>query len=154
RSTEIMTRLSQSPVEFCPPVPVSVRTGAGIEALRETIAAIATKIPARESEDLFRLPVDRVFSLAGVGTVITGTAWSGSVDVGQTVTILPGGLRSRIRSIEAHGQPLQRSIPGARIALGLAGVRREAISRGAVLVGGGDVWPVTTTLDAEITLDE
>jgi len=154
RSTEIMQRLSRSPVEFGRPVSVSVRTGAGLEALRAAIDAVAATIPVRAAGDLFRLPVDRVFSLAGVGTVITGTAWSGSVEAGQTVTILPTGLRSRIRSIEEHGTPLDRSTPGARIALGLAGLRREAVSRGAVLVGGADVWPVTATLDAEIVLDE
>jgi selenocysteine-specific elongation factor len=154
RSAEVVTRLSHSPVEFAPPVAVSARTGEGIEALRSVIEALAPALRPRASDDLFRLPVDRVFSVAGVGTVVTGTAWSGSVSVGDTVTILPVRLHGRIRSIEAHGHPLGRSEPGGRIALGLAGIRREGISRGAVLVANADPWPVTMALDAEITLDE
>ncbi len=85
---------------------------------------------------------------------MTGTAWSGSVSVGAAVAILPAGHRGRIRSIEAHGHALQQTQPGGRIAIGLAGIRREEVSRGAVLVAEADPWPVTMALDVEITLDQ
>jgi selenocysteine-specific elongation factor len=153
RLAEVASRLSGSPVEFAPPVAVSVRTGDGIEALRSMMEVMARKVPSRARDDLFRLPIDRAFSVAGVGTVVTGTAWSGAVSVGDAVTILPAGLRGRIRSIEAHGRPLRKSEPGGRIAVGLAGIRREGISRGAVLVAEADAWPVTMAIDAEISLD-
>ena len=154
RSTEVVARLSLSPVAFASPVAVSARTGEGLDALRSAIAGLVASQRSRAPDDLFRLPVDRAFSVAGIGTVVTGTAWSGSVSVGDTVTVLPARLRGRIRSIESHGLPLQRTTPGGRFALGLAGVRREGISRGAVLVADADPWPVTMALDAEIALDE
>jgi selenocysteine-specific elongation factor len=153
RSAEVASRLARSAVGFVAPVAVSTRTGQGIDALRSMIEARAATIRARPKDDLFRLPVDRAFSVAGVGTVVTGTAWSGSVSVGDIVTILPARMRGRIRSIEGHGHPLQRSHPGARIALGLAGIRREGISRGAVVVADADPWPVTMAVDAELRLD-
>jgi selenocysteine-specific elongation factor len=153
RVAEVATRLSRSPVDFAPPVAVSVRTGEGIETLRSMMDGIARKVPPRALDDLFRLPIDRAFSVAGVGTVVTGTAWSGAVSVGDAVTILPARIRGRVRSIEAHGHPLRRSEPGGRIAVGLAGIRREGISRGAVLVAEADPWPVTMAIDAEVSLD-
>jgi len=87
-----------------------------------------------------------------VGTVVTGTAWSGSVSVGDGVTLLPAGVSGRVRSIEGHGRALDRSEAGTRTAVGVAGIGREAISRGAVLVADGDAWPVATALDVELTL--
>jgi len=153
RSREVAARLSRSSVEFDPPTAVSARSGEGIDVLRAMIETRARTIRQRPSDDLFRLPIDRVFSLAGAGTVVTGTAWSGSVSIGAIVTILPARLRGRIRSIEAHGHALQHTHPGGRIAIGLAGIRREDISRGAVLVAEADPWPVTMAIDAEISLD-
>ena len=153
RSEQVARLLADSPVEFGMPIGVSARTGQGIESLRSSIEALAKAIRARTSDDLFRLPVDRAFSVAGVGTVVTGTGWSGSVSVGDSVTILPPRLRGRIRSIEGHGRSLERSSPGARIALGLGGIKREGISRGAVVVADADPWTATVLLDAELTLD-
>jgi selenocysteine-specific elongation factor len=154
RAAEVGTRLLRSPVDFHPPVAVSVRTGAGLDALRAAIEACARAVRPRALDDLFRMPVDRTFSVAGVGTVLTGTAWSGAVAVGDAVTVLPARLRGRVRSIEMHGVQLRRSEPGARTAVGIAGLRREGLSRGAVLVADGEAWPVTSALDAEITLEE
>ncbi len=149
----VAVRLATSPVEFARPIPVSSRTGEGIEALRSIIEARAGRLGSRPPEDLFRLPVDRAFSVAGVGTVITGSAWSGVVSVGDSVTLLPMGLHGRVRSVEAHGRPLRRSETRTRIAVGLAGIRRDGISRGAVLVANGAPWPVTTALDVAIALE-
>jgi selenocysteine-specific elongation factor len=151
-SEEVAARLARSPVEFEPPVITSVRSGEGIEALRSRIEARTRLALSRPPGDLFRMPVDRAFSIAGVGTVVTGTAWSGSVSVGEGVTLLPAGVSGRVRSIEGHGRALEGSEAGTRTAVGIAGIGREAISRGAVLVAEGDAWVVSTAIDVELTL--
>lgn len=151
-SAAVARRLSLSPVNFEGPIAVSVRSGEGLETLRALIEKRARDLRRRPPDDVFRLPVDRAFSVAGVGTVVTGTAWSGSVAVGDEVTILPERLHGRARSVESHGRSLSRSEPGARTAVGLAGIDREAVARGAVLVSDGTPWPVTTAIDAEIAL--
>ncbi len=151
-SAEVTLRLSASPVKFEAPVAVSVRSGEGLGTLRALIEARAGSLRHRATDDLFRLPVDRAFSVAGVGTVVTGTPWSGSIAVGETVTILPERLQGRVRSLESHGRALSRSEPGTRTAVGISGVERTAIARGAVLVARGEPWPVTAALDAEIAL--
>jgi selenocysteine-specific elongation factor len=153
-SAEVADRLRSSPVAFAPPSVVSIRTGQGLDALRGVIESLARKIVARRVQDLFRLPIDRVFSVAGVGTVVTGTAWSGTVAVGDAVTVLPGRLAARVRSIEEHGKSRSRSEPGARTAVGLAGISREGITRGTVLVSEGEPWPVTTAFDAMLALSQ
>lgn len=151
-SEEVAARLARSPVEFEPPVITSVRSGEGIEALRSRIEARTRLASPRPADDLFRMPVDRAFSIAGVGTVVTGTAWSGSVSVGEGVTLLPAGVSGRVRSIEGHGRALEGSEAGTRTAVGIAGIGREAISRGTVLVAEGDAWVVSTAIDVELTL--
>jgi selenocysteine-specific elongation factor len=149
---EVASRLARSPVEFEPPVITSARSGQGIEALRSRIEARVRAALPRPVGDLFRMPVDRAFSIAGVGTVVTGTAWSGSVSVGEGVTLLPAGVSGRARSIEGHGRALERSEAGTRTAVGIAGISRGAVSRGAVLVADRDAWVVSTAIDVELTL--
>jgi selenocysteine-specific elongation factor len=148
----VAARLAHSSVEFEPPALTSARSGEGIAALRSRIEARLRRASPRSPADLFRLPVDRAFSMAGVGTVVTGTAWSGSVSVGDVVTLLPAGVSGRVRSIEGYGRVLERTEAGTRTAVGVAGMGREAISRGAVLVADGDAWPVATALDVALTL--
>ena len=149
---EVAQWLARSPVGFEAPVATSVRTGEGLDPLRTRLAAMADRVEARTRNDLFRLPVDRAFSLAGVGTVVTGTAWSGVVAIGDAVRLLPAGVLGRVRSIETHGQALERSEPGARTAIGLAGVAREQAARGSWLVAAGDPWQAGEALDAELHL--
>ena len=151
-SATVARRLSGSPVAFDSPIAISVRTGEGLDALKALIGARSRAARRPPAEDLFRLPVDRVFSVPGVGTVVTGTAWSGQITVGEGVTLLPARLRGRVRSIESHGRSLSRSEPGTRTAVGLAGVERSAVSRGAVVVADGAPWLLTTAVDAEIAL--
>ena len=150
---EVAQRLAGSCVAFDDPVAVSVRTGAGLDALRERIVALASGGAAREREDLFRLPVDRAFPLAGVGTVVTGTCWSGSVDIGAEVRVLPGGARARVRSIETHGRATTSAEPGTRTALGLAGLHRDDAPRGTVVVLPGGGWESTRVLDVSLGID-
>jgi selenocysteine-specific elongation factor len=151
-AAEVSERLARSPVAFEAPLATSVRTGQGLDALRERLAALADRAEARSRDDLFRLPVDRAFSMAGVGTVVTGTAWSGAVSVGDAVRVLPANVLGRVRSIETYGRPLERSEPGARTAVGLAGVTREAASRGSWLVAAADPWEAGQALDVELHL--
>ena len=151
-AAELAERLSRSPVEFEPPIAVSARTGQGIDTLRTRLAARAGATPARPAGDLFRMPVDRAFSVAGIGTVLTGTAWSGRVSVGDMVTLLPGRGKGRVRSLELHGRAVERSTPGARTAVGVAGLDRVEARRGRVLVEEGAPWTPSTAIDVEIGL--
>ena len=122
-AAELSDRLSRSPVAFEPPLVVSARTGTGMDALRARLAEHAGAASQRPPNDLFRMPVDRAFSVAGVGTVVTGTAWSGRLAEGDAVVLLPGGVGGRVRSLEMHGARLDRSVSGARTAVGNLGAR-------------------------------
>ncbi len=150
---EVADRLRSSPITFDAPIVVSAKTGTGIDALRERLAAQAKLVEPRSAADAFRMPIDRVFSLPGVGTVVTGTVWSGRVAVGDPVLSLPSGSRGRIRSLESYGQPVERSEPGARTAIAVTGIERSALSRGTVLVSDRLPWTSVSALDVEIALD-
>lgn len=149
---EVAERLELSSVVFDPPLAVSARTGAGIDILRERLLAHASKFARKSRTDGFRLPIDRVFSLPGVGTVVTGTVWSGSLRPGDAVRALPSGQRGRVRSLESFGKAVDRSEPGARTAVGVAGMERAAVARGEVLVSEELPWAATRALDVEIGL--
>ncbi len=115
---------------------VSVRTGAGLAELSRSLRALAREAGRRRTDFDFRLPVDRVFTVRGVGTVVTGTAWSGTLAPDEPVRVLPGDHSARVRSIEVHGEQAPRAEPGVRTALALGGVEREWIERGSVVVTG------------------
>lgn len=150
---EVTAWLGNSSVAFAAPIATSVPSGQGIGALRAEIGRALSEVPTvRAPDDLARLPIDRAFSLAGVGTVVTGTAWSGVFRIGDAVRVLPTGLNGRIRSLEHHGEPVGESAPGERLAVGLAGIAREELGRGQVLLRADDPWEVTSVLDARIAL--
>jgi len=149
---DVSERAANSRVEFESPIAVSSRTGQGIEALRQRLWTRAAAQTPKYPADAFRMPIDRVFSLAGVGTVATGTAWSGRLAVGDVVIAQPSGLRGRVRSLESYGRPVERSEPHARTAVGMAGIERDAIHRGDVLVTEELPWAPSSVLDVEITL--
>lgn len=151
-SLEVAERLAASRVAFESPLAVSARTSHGIEALRERLRSRAAALPAKSPADAFRMPIDRVFSLPGVGTVATGTAWSGRLGIGDALVVLPSGLRGRVRSLESYGRAVERSDPHARTAVGLAGIDRDAIHRGDVLVTQELPWSPSSALDVEIAL--
>ena len=123
-------------LEGAPIFPVSSVTGEGLDALRAAIVEESRRQPRRRS-DLFRLPVDRVFSLKGHGTVVTGTLVSGSAACGDEVELLPSGRRSHIRSIQSHGQGQEKAEAGHRISLNLHGLSVEDVSRGDVVTHVG-----------------
>ncbi len=149
---EVDAWLSASPVAFTAARAVSARSGEGVEALREEIAAVAARLPGGNESAPFRMPVDRAFSVAGTGTVVTGSVWSGSLGIGDEVRLLPSDQHARVRTIEVHGEPRERVGTGQRAALGLAGVDREAVRRGDTVVNGHLPWQSTQALDAAVRL--
>jgi selenocysteine-specific elongation factor len=151
--TELAARLDASPVRWDPPIATSAVSGVGLDALREALRRLAGggDLRDRPEDDLFRLPIDRVFALPGAGTVVTGSSWSGTVAVGDTVRLLPLDREVRVRSIEVHGRAAERAVPGRRTALALVGVDKDELARGDVVVTGSG-WRGTDLLDAAIEL--
>ncbi|HEY4306540.1 MAG TPA: selenocysteine-specific translation elongation factor [Gemmatimonadaceae bacterium] len=132
-------------------IPVSATTGAGIDMLRAELGRLATSLPKRSVDDLFRLPVDRVFTIKGTGTVVTGTVWSGRVERDALVRILPGDGSARVRGIQTHSAQRDDAGPGARTAIALAGLHVEDIPRGSTIATDKN-WHATTLIRADITL--
>jgi len=149
--SEVSERLQRSRVRWEPAIAVSALTGAGLDELRSVLQRVADDLIERPAEDLFRLPIDRVFAVAGAGTVVTGTTWTGTVAVGDAVRLLPLEREVRVRSIEVHGQAADRAVPGRRTALALVGVEKSELARGDVAVTGAG-WRATTMLDAAVEL--
>jgi len=136
-----------------PVVEVSAVAAQGLEELRAALVEAAHDAEPRSAGDLFRLPVDRVFTLPGAGTIVTGTVWSGAVQVGDAVRLLPGDVETRIRSIQVHGTPAERADRGRRAALALVGVSRDQAPRGAVVVSGAG-WRANALLDAAVEVSD
>ncbi len=134
-----------------PVVPVSAKTGAGLDELRRELARVAGDVRARDALALPRLPVDRVFTMRGFGTVVTGTLISGSIRKEDELEVLPGGRRVRVRGVQVHGTAAEQAAAGQRTALNLAGVATEELSRG-VMLAPPDTLRVTRRLDTIITL--
>jgi selenocysteine-specific elongation factor len=128
-------------LEAAPVVPCSAVTGEGLPALRSTLARAVSASPARSADGTARLPVDRVFTVKGFGTVVTGTLASGRLASGASVEVLPAGahgpIRGKIRSLEVHGAPREAAEAGERVAANVHGIAREAIARGDVLAPEG-----------------
>jgi selenocysteine-specific elongation factor len=140
------TFLAGSPVHF-----VSAITKQGINELKVTLGRLAETVPARDKDAPLRLPVDRVFSLAGFGTVITGTILNGTVKTGETVEVTPPGRNFRVRGIQVHGKGVAEASVGQRTALNLAGLEKEGVLRGSVVATPGYFHP-TRRLDAKLRL--
>jgi selenocysteine-specific elongation factor len=132
-------------------VPVSARTGEGLDALRTALDSLAATVPGRGgATGVLRLHVDRSFTIRGAGTVVTGTLWSGVAAPGDEVVILPEGRRARVRGVQVHDAPVQRAAAGQRVALNLAGVGREEVGRGDVVAAGAPLPGPTFRLDAAL----
>ena len=131
-------------------VAVSAKTGTGLDELRAALASAAGERAAADGPT--RLYVDRVFTLRGIGTVVTGTLWSGTIGEGDELRVEPAGLDVRVRSVQVHDQAVERAEAGQRVAVALPGVEREELSRGDALVAAR-AYPVTYRLDVALEDD-
>jgi selenocysteine-specific elongation factor len=136
--------LAEAPLVF-----VSAKTGEGLDEMRTALLEVARRVDSRGSDGVFRLPIDRVFSMRGFGTVVTGTLFSGSVGVEEEVEVLPSGQKSRVRGLQVHGRSVERASAGQRTAINLHGLEVSDLARGDTLVRPGTLAP-TWMLDAEL----
>lgn len=148
---DVQSLVAGTALDGAPMIPTSVVSGRGLDALRAALARAARAIPAHDASDVFRLPIDRAFSVRGTGTVVTGTVWSGRLTRDAAVRILPSGATARVRNIESHGATVDAALPGTRAAIALAGVGVAELARGSVLVAD-DAWVASTTLLADVAL--
>lgn len=132
-------------------VHVSSKTMLNIDLLKEEIKEVTSKVEPKPANGLFRLPIDRVFTLKGFGTVVTGTAISGSISVGADVEILPSNIKSKVRGLHSHGKPVETAYAGQRVAINLQGVDKETLKRGDSVVITGK-FTSTTMIDAKVEL--
>lgn len=132
-------------------VRVSPISGQGMDELRNTLGVALSHLPVRRNRERPRLPIDRVFSLSGFGTVVTGTLSDGRLRVGEEVEILPAGLKARVRGLQTHKQAVQAGEPGSRLAINLSGVGTEDVNRGDVVVRPGTLQP-TNLVDVSFRL--
>lgn len=138
-------------LETVPVLRVSAQTGEGLEELKLKLAELLAGTPPKRDLNRPRLPVDRVFTLSGFGTVVTGTLLDGSFVLGDEVVCLPGGKTGRIRGLQNHNRKLQKVTPGYRTAINLNNLSTEEVNRGDVIALPGTYTP-TTRLDASIRL--
>ena len=132
-------------------IPVSARTRAGIPQLLAELDRVLAACPARPDRGHPRLGVDRVFTVAGFGTVVTGTLMDGTLSLGQEVTILPRGISARVRGLQTHKKKIERAVPGSRVAVNLSGVELSDVRRGDVVTIPGWLAPTQLT-DARLQL--
>ena len=138
--------VSRSPV-----VAVSALKGTGLDELKREIIRLSAEVPARDTEALFRLPIDRVFTMKGFGAVVTGTLIAGKIKKEEEVEIFPSRSRARVRGVQVHSSAADQAIAGQRTALNLAGVQLEELARGMTLAAPGVLEP-TQRIEVKISL--
>ena len=148
---ETREALSGSTLADAPIVPVSAETGDGIDLLLDQLHDLLQRVEPHGRTGKPRLPVDRVFSVSGFGTVVTGTLLGSPLVIGQELEILPSRLKARVRGVQSHGEKVDIAHPGSRTAINLTGVDREAIQRGDVVTTPGWMRP-TRMIDARLRL--
>ena len=151
---EIMELVGEEVAEFvegsflqdCPVVPFSSMTGQGREALIDALESVASGVRERGAGGIFRMPIDRVFTMKGFGSVVTGTPVDGAIDQGESAEILPDRIATKVRGIQVHEEKVDRAEAGQRTALNLAGLEKSALHRGSVVAHAGRLKP-TVRLD-------
>jgi selenocysteine-specific elongation factor len=138
-------------LESAPTVPVSARSGAGLDELKLVLQRAAREVAAKDATQHFRLPIDRSFAMKGFGTVVTGTLISGAVKVEDEVELYPTKKKLRVRGLHSGGKQIERAVAGQRTAVNLAAIEHEEIQRGMVLAPAG-LFEATQRVDARITL--
>jgi selenocysteine-specific elongation factor len=148
---EVEEFVAGSFLEGAPIVPVSSRTGEGIESLKTALVDLAARVEPKTTAAIMRLPVDRAFSIRGFGTVVTGTLIAGEITVGDELDVLPSGPRARVRNVQVHGHDTGKAIAGQRTAINLQGVNVDQVERGSTLAPAGKLH-TTSILDARLDL--
>ncbi len=144
-------QLSDSFLKDAPFIPVSAIDGTGLDKLKKALLKEASKIPGKDESSNVYLPIDRVFTMSGFGTVITGTLVSGTLETGSQMLIYPDKNEARIRSIQVHNEKVEAAYPGERTGVNLAGIDKEDIERGDVLATPGSLI-ATSRLDGRVKL--
>jgi selenocysteine-specific elongation factor len=147
---EIEALVAKSFLQNAPVLAVSARSGDGLPELRRTLAGLAAAVRVRPSEGPPRLPIDRVFSIKGFGTVVTGTLITGQLRVDDEVVLQPSGRTVKIRGLQVHGAPRSEAVAGQRVAVNLSGVDAAALARGETLAGAG---AVTVSRHADVAIE-
>jgi len=150
---DIRMLCANSPLSDAEIIEVSAVTGQNIGELKSAIARAASKVSRSNVDDLFRLPVDRAFTVKGTGTVVTGTVWTGSLERDQLVRIEPGGKTARVRAIQSHGHASAEALPGTRTALALAGIDVDDVERGCTIITESR-WTTTAEIDVALTITD
>ncbi len=150
-SEEVESFLEGTVLEGAPVIRVSAVTGQGIPELLEAIGQVAQTVEEKAASGPPRLPIDRVFTVTGFGTVVTGTLVSGTLRLGDQLEVLPQGISTRVRSLQVHGQKVEEARAGQRVAINLAGVEVEQIERGSVVSGPKSLVP-SYRVDAKLVL--
>ncbi len=148
---DVAAALEGTVLEGAPMIPVSAVSGHGKEALLAALDEVVAKIPERTRAEFARLPVDRVFTVEGFGTVVTGTLWSGRVKVGDNLVVLPQGKSVRVRNVQVFGKDVSEAVPGERVALAVHGVSRDDVGRGDWLLSPDAARP-SSMVDARLEL--
>jgi selenocysteine-specific elongation factor len=136
-SADVSETLEGTALEGVPIVPVSARTGYGLGDLKAALGDMLAHVGPRRDRGRPRLPVDRVFTIGGFGTVVTGTLTDGCFQVGQEVEVQPQGLKARVRGLQTHKEKVEQAVPGSRVAMNLSGVSKADIARGNVVTTPG-----------------
>jgi selenocysteine-specific elongation factor len=148
-TVELAVEEARELVPGAPVVAVSAVTGTGLDELRAALDSVAGAITPRRADFPARLYVDRVFTLRGIGTVVTGTLWSGTITEGDRLRLEPAGREVRVRSVQVHDRAVERAEAGQRVAVNLPGVERQDIRRGDVLVAPGS-FPLSYRLEVDL----
>lgn len=138
-------------LENAPIIPFSSTTGENKEKLLNAIEQIAGEVEPREATDIFRLPVDRAFTMKGFGTVITGSCLGGKIEVGETLQILPSGILAKVRGLQVHNETVEKAGAGLRTAVNFQGLEKNEVNRGDVLIKPGSL-PTTYLVDAHVDM--
>jgi selenocysteine-specific elongation factor len=149
-SADVQKELAETVLANAKIIPVSSRTGQGLKELIAELDRLVQVVAPKADLGKPRLPIDRVFSIAGFGTVVTGTLVDGSFAIGQEVEMVPGGKTGRIRGLQSHKEKLERVGPGRRVAINLSGIATDQVRRGQVVALPG-TYEATTLLDARLS---
>ena len=148
-AADVSDTLDGTALEGAPIVSVSARTGQGLDELMAALQDTLARVEPRRDRGHPRLPVDRVFSISGFGTVVTGTLIDGTFDVGQEVEVQPRGLKARVRGLQTHKHKVPRAVPGSRVAMNLSGINKADLARGDVVASPGWLRP-TVLVDVQL----